>query len=60
MRFESEASVLDSRSSDIYILFRGQKMRSHCSLWVIFLVCKEKKSYPALNCLASFLLEPVS
>lgn len=58
---ESEASVLDSRRSDICILFRGHKMRNRCSLWIIFLICKEKKkSYPALNCLASFLLEPVS
>lgn len=44
MHFESEASVLDSRRSDICILFRGQKMRSHCSLWVISLICKEKIS----------------
>lgn len=61
MHFESEASVLDSRRSGICIHFSGQKMRIHCSLWVIsWSVKKKKKSYPALNCLASFLLEPVS
>lgn len=48
MHFENEASVLDFRS-DICILFRGQNVRSHHSLWVIFLICKEKISPPALN-----------
>lgn len=57
MHFENEASVLDFRSG-ICLLFRGQNMRSHHSLWVIFLICKEK-SCPVLNSLASFLLEPV-
>lgn len=41
MHFENEASVLDFRSG-ICLLFRGQNMRSHHSLWVIFLICKEK------------------
>lgn len=48
MHFESEASVLDSRRSGICIHFSGQKMRIHCSLWVIFLICKEKKN-PTLH-----------
>lgn len=34
-------------------------MRSHHSLWVIFLIYKETKSCPVLNSLASFVLEPV-
>lgn len=46
MQFENEASMLDSKRSDICILFRGQKIRSHHSLWVIFLNCKEKKIVP--------------
>lgn len=41
MHFENEASVLDFRSG-ICLLFRGQTMRSRHSLWVIFLICKEK------------------
>lgn len=59
MHLENEASVLDSRRSDICI-FRGQKMRGHHSLWVIFWSVKKKKSCPAFNSLAYFLLEPVS
>lgn len=47
MRLENEASVLDFRSG-ICILFRGQNVRSHHSFGVIFLICTEKKSYPAL------------
>lgn len=42
MHFENGASVLDSRRIDICVLFRGQKMRSHASLCIIFLLCKEK------------------
>lgn len=41
-QLENEASMLDSKRSDICILFRGQKIRSHHSLWVVFLNCKEK------------------
>uniref|UniRef100_F7FEI1 Iron-sulfur cluster assembly 1 homolog, mitochondrial n=1 Tax=Macaca mulatta TaxID=9544 RepID=F7FEI1_MACMU len=35
IHLENEASVLDSRRNDICILYRGQKVRSHHSLWII-------------------------
>ena len=35
--FENDAGVLDFRS-DICTLFRGQNVRNHHSLWVIFLI----------------------
>lgn len=54
MQLENEASILDSKRSDICVLFRGQKIRSHHSLWAIFLNCKEKKLYPSLNLLHPF------
>jgi len=40
---KNEASMLESRRTDFCVLYREQKMRLHCSLWVVFfLICKGK------------------
>lgn len=53
MHSENEASVLDSRRNDACIFHEGQKVRSHCPLWITHYSAKKTNSalHLTLECL---------
>uniref|UniRef100_A0A673TK15 Iron-sulfur cluster assembly 1 homolog, mitochondrial n=1 Tax=Suricata suricatta TaxID=37032 RepID=A0A673TK15_SURSU len=57
---KAQLTLLGTEMDYVEDKLSSQKTRSHYSLSIFLIYKEKKKSYPALHCLVSFLLEPVS